>query len=76
MKDYIFIRNKMSFKKLGLSEPLLKAVKEQGYETPTPIQEQAIPVILQKKRYFSRCTNRYWKNSRFYLADARTLKSC
>ena len=49
MKDYIFIRNKMSFKKLGLSEPLLKAVKEQGYETPTPIQEQAIPVILQKK---------------------------
>ena len=39
----------MSFKKLGLSEPLLKAVKEQGYETPTPIQEKAIPVILQKK---------------------------
>jgi len=39
----------MSFKKLGLSEPLLKAIKDQGYETPTPIQEQAIPVILQKK---------------------------
>jgi len=39
----------MSFEKLGLSKPLLKAVKEQGYTKPTPIQEQAIPVILQKK---------------------------
>ena len=39
----------MSFKNLGLSAPLLKAIKEQGYDTPTPIQAQAIPVILQKK---------------------------
>lgn len=39
----------MSFKNLGLSEPLLKAIKEQGYKTPTPIQLQAIPVILEKK---------------------------
>jgi len=39
----------MSFKNLGLSEPLLKAVKEQGYTKPTPIQEQSIPVILQRK---------------------------
>ncbi|SFV58473.1 ATP-dependent RNA helicase RhlE [hydrothermal vent metagenome] len=39
----------MSFTTLGLSEPLLKAVKEQGYTEPTPIQKQAIPVIIQKK---------------------------
>ena len=39
----------MSFNKLGLSTPLLKAIKEQGYTEPTPIQEQAIPIILQKK---------------------------
>ena len=39
----------MSFEKLGLSAPLLKAIKEQGYTKPTPIQEQAIPVILNKK---------------------------
>jgi ATP-dependent RNA helicase RhlE len=39
----------MTFDKLGLSSPLLKAVKEQGYDKPTPIQEKAIPVILQKK---------------------------
>ncbi len=39
----------MSFENLGLSKHLLKAVKEQGYDTPTPIQAQAIPVILAKK---------------------------
>lgn len=37
----------MQFSELGLSEQLLKAVAEQGYQTPTPIQAQAIPVILQ-----------------------------
>ena len=39
----------MSFSELGLSDPLLKAIKEQGYSKPTPIQEQAIPVILKRK---------------------------
>jgi ATP-dependent RNA helicase RhlE len=37
----------MSFNELGLSAELLRAVAEQGYSTPTPIQRQAIPVILQ-----------------------------
>jgi ATP-dependent RNA helicase RhlE len=39
----------MSFEKLGLNAHLLKAIKEQGYENPTPIQSQAIPIILEKK---------------------------
>jgi len=39
----------MSFKTLGLSEQLLRAVKEQGYTTPTPIQKQAIPLIIEGK---------------------------
>ena len=39
----------MSFTNLGLSEPLLKAVKEQGYDTPTPIQQKAIPVVIDGK---------------------------
>ena len=39
----------MSFQQLGLSAPLLKAVQEAGYTQPTPIQLQAIPVILLKK---------------------------
>jgi len=36
----------MSFENLGLIEPLLKAVHEAGYSTPTPIQSQAIPAVL------------------------------
>jgi ATP-dependent RNA helicase RhlE len=39
----------MAFSKLGLSEPLLRAIKEQGYDKPTPIQAQAIPLVLDKK---------------------------
>src|SRR5579863_5647068 len=36
----------MSFADLGLSPEVLQAVRDAGYETPTPIQAQAIPVIL------------------------------
>ena len=39
----------MSFNNLPLIEPLLKALSKEGYSTPTPIQLQAIPVILEKK---------------------------
>ncbi|PHS40712.1 MAG: ATP-dependent RNA helicase RhlE [Sulfurovum sp.] len=39
----------MSFTNLGLSEPLLKAIKAQGYDTPTPIQEKAIPLVIEGK---------------------------
>jgi superfamily II DNA/RNA helicase len=35
-----------TFADLGLSEPILQAVADSGYVTPTPIQEQAIPVVL------------------------------
>jgi ATP-dependent RNA helicase RhlE len=37
----------MSFDSLGLTADLLRAVAEEGYTTPTPIQLQAIPLILQ-----------------------------
>ena len=37
----------MNFTDLGLAEPLLRAVREQGYETPTPVQQQAIPAVLK-----------------------------
>jgi ATP-dependent RNA helicase RhlE len=36
----------LSFDRLGLIEPLLRAVKAEGYEQPTSIQEQAIPLVL------------------------------
>lgn len=39
----------MSFEQLDLSTDLLRAISEQGYTKPTPIQEQAIPIILAGK---------------------------
>ncbi len=39
----------MTFKELGLAEPILKALEAEGYTTPTPIQEQAIPILLKGK---------------------------
>ena len=37
----------MGFETLGLSAAVLEAIKESGYNTPTPIQAQAIPIILE-----------------------------
>lgn len=39
----------MSFSKLGLSEKVLAAVQSAGYQTPTPIQDQAIPHVLARR---------------------------
>ncbi len=39
----------MSFDQLNLSPPLLQAINELGYTQPTPVQEQAIPVVLAGK---------------------------
>ena len=37
----------MTFEQLQLAAPLLKALQTEGYTTPTPIQAQAIPIVLQ-----------------------------
>jgi len=39
----------MTFKHLGLIEPILKALEDKGYATPSPIQAQSIPILLDKK---------------------------
>lgn len=39
----------MKFEDLKVAEPILKALKDKGYTEPTPIQEQAIPIILQEQ---------------------------
>ncbi len=39
----------MTFESLGLSTSLLHAIKKVGYTNPSPIQEKAIPVILDRK---------------------------
>ncbi len=39
----------MTFNNLRIIEPILKAIKEEGYTHPTPIQEQSIPILLNRK---------------------------
>ena len=39
----------MSFENLKIIEPVLRALKHEGYTTPTPIQQQAIPVLLERR---------------------------
>jgi ATP-dependent RNA helicase RhlE len=42
----------LTFQELQLSEPILNALRAEGYITPTPIQEQAIPLVFQGKDLF------------------------
>ena len=39
----------MTFKELGIIEPILKALGAEGYTHPTPIQEQSIPILMRRK---------------------------
>jgi len=43
----IMQKTNIKFTDLGLNESLLKAIKDQGYDTPTPIQQQAIPLVIE-----------------------------
>ncbi len=70
----------MSFKDLGLSEALLKAVKEKGYTTPSPIQEKAIPHILEGRDVLASAQTGTGKTAGFtlpvlqYLAETKHPK--
>ncbi|MDD7804789.1 MAG: DEAD/DEAH box helicase [Endozoicomonas sp. (ex Botrylloides leachii)] len=57
----------MSFAALGLSAPLLKALKEQNYTTPSPIQSQAIPVILKRQDIMASAQTGTGKTAAFTL---------
>jgi ATP-dependent RNA helicase RhlE len=39
----------MTFKELNIIEPILKALEDEGYDNPTPIQTQSIPLLLSGK---------------------------
>lgn len=45
----IYTNNYMTFKELGVIDPILKALSAEGYTEPTPIQEQSIPILLGGK---------------------------
>ncbi len=57
----------MSFDTLGLMPELLRAVREQGYETPTPIQIQAIPLVLEGRDLMARAQTGTGKTAGFTL---------
>lgn len=64
----------MSFKSLGLSDALLKAISEIGYDTPTPIQEKAIPQILQGKDVLASAQTGTGKTAGFTLPMLQKLE--
>jgi ATP-dependent RNA helicase RhlE len=57
----------MSFLSLGLSAPILEAVAEHGYETPTPVQAKAIPAVLQGKDVMAAAQTGTGKTAAFTL---------
>ena len=56
-----------SFKDLGLSEKALAAVKRLGYDTPTPVQEQAIPLVLRGRDIIAAAQTGTGKTAAFCL---------
>ena len=63
----------MSFTTLGLDAPILKALNEEGYTTPTPIQSQAIPMILAKKDILAAAQTGTGKTAGFTLPLLQNL---
>ena len=64
----------MSFTTLGLSQPILKAIAKTGYTTPTPIQKQAIPLILQRKDVLAAAQTGTGKTAGFTLPLLENLE--
>jgi ATP-dependent RNA helicase RhlE len=65
----------MSFTALGLSAPILRAIEEEGYDTPSPIQEQAIPAVLQGKDVMAAAQTGTGKTAGFTLPILERLDS-
>ena len=49
MREFVIKISQLKFLDLQLIEPIAKALQEEGYETPTPIQQQSIPHVLKGK---------------------------
>ena len=63
----------MSFQSLGLSKALLKAINNQGYTEPSPIQEKAIPLILKGKDILASAQTGTGKTAGFTLPMLQRL---
>src|SRR5690554_3118182 len=65
----------MSFKSLGLSEALLKAISKKGYESPSVIQEKSIPLILEQKDVLASAQTGSGKTAGFALPILQLLSN-
>ncbi len=65
----------MGFSSLGLSAPILKAIEEQGYDKPSPIQEQAIPAVLEGKDVMAAAQTGTGKTAGFTLPILERLNN-
>ncbi len=63
----------MPFTSLGLSTPILEALSQQGYSKPSPIQQQAIPVILQGRDILAAAQTGTGKTAAFSLPIVEML---
>ncbi len=66
----------MSFDTLGLSADILRAISEQGYDQPTPIQRKAIPVVLDGRDVLAGAQTGTGKTAGFTLPLLQRLGSC
>ena len=65
----------MPFAQLGLSAELTRAVADQGYTAPTPVQEQAIPLVLQGRDLRAAAQTGTGKTAAFVLPILERLKA-
>ncbi len=63
------------FRALGLSDAVMRAVVEAGFETPTPIQEQSIPILLKRGDLIGQAQTGTGKTAAFALPMAELLDS-
>ena len=64
----------MSFDDLGLGPELLRAVADEGYTEPTPIQQEAIPIVLSGRDLMARAQTGTGKTAAFALPILERLK--
>jgi ATP-dependent RNA helicase RhlE len=64
----------MTFSQLGLSDPIVKALSERGYQAPTAIQQQAIPAVLAGRDILASAQTGTGKTASFVLPILESLK--
>lgn len=57
----------MPFSSLGLSDPILRALAHSGFDAPTPIQQQVIPLVLARRDVLARAQTGSGKSASFVL---------